>query len=153
MASKLIAGRFKAVGKEGSESWGEAKTGSPQIGFLMRIKQPQGIYEQAVYLPMTEKAEDFSIERLRIMGVEGVIAPDVPMRGLGKNYVDVDVTFETFEGKEQMRIEIVVPRDEVKMDRKLDPVKANKLAERLRAKTSNGHVPEADRGDAYEGPP
>jgi hypothetical protein len=154
MASKLIAGRFRLIAKEGSEVWGEAASGNPQIGFLARVKQPQGVYEVAVYLSMTEKAEDYSIERLRLLGVDGPIAPNVPLRGLGKNTVDCDIAFEEYGGKETMKVEIVVPRDEVKMDRKLDPGKASKLAERLMKKTANGHAPNPeDMGDAYEGPP
>lgn len=139
MASKLKVGRFRAIAKEGSETWGEAQTGSPQVGFIMKIDQrPQGLYDVAVYLPMTEKAEDFSIERLRLLGVGGVIAPDVPLVGLGKNYVEVDVSIDDYQGKEQMRVEIVVPREEVRMDRKLSATKETALAARLRAKTANG---------------
>lgn len=139
MASKLKVGRFRAIAKEGSETWGEAQTGSPQLGFIMKIDQrPQGLYDVPVYLSMTDKAEDFSIERLRLCGVGGVIAPDAPLVGLGKNYVEVDVTVDEFQGKEQTRIEIVVPRDEVRMDRKLSATKETALAARLRAKTANG---------------
>jgi hypothetical protein len=139
MASKLKVGRFRAIAKEGSETWGEAQTGSPQVGFIMKIDQrPQGLYDVSVYLPMTEKSEDFSIERLRLCGVSGVISPDTPLMGLGKNYVEVDVSVEDFEGKDQVRIEIVVPREEVRMDRKLSASKESALAARLRAKTANG---------------
>lgn len=153
MATKLKEGRFRACAKEGSETWGEAATGNPQVGFIIKIDQrPQGLYDMAVYLPMTEKAEDFSIERLRLCGVQGVIAPGVPMKGLGANKFDVDVAYEMFENKEQLRIEIVVPREEVRMDRKMSDAKAKSLADRLRAKTSNGAGPAADDHDAYEPP-
>jgi len=153
MATKLKEGRFKAIAKEGSETWGEAATGSPQVGFIVKIDQrPQGLYDQAVYLPMTEKAEDFSIERLRLCGVKGAIAPGVPMVGLGKNYFDVDVAYEKFGDKEQLRIEIVVPREDVRMDRKMSDARSKALADRLLAKTSNGAGPAADDHDAAEPP-
>ncbi len=153
MASKLTKGRFRAIAKEGSEVWGEAKTGSPQVGILMKVKQTQGVYDVTVFLPMTEKAENFSIERLRLLGVEGVISPDAPLKGLGRNFVEVDVDLEDFDGKEQVRIDIVVPRTEVKMDRKLSPEKSKALADRLRAKTANGASPSFDDDhDAYEAP-
>lgn len=154
MGTKLKEGRFKAVAKEGSETWGEAGSGNPQVGFIVKIDQrPQGLYDQAVYLPMTEKAEDFSIERLRLCGVQGVIGPGVLMKGLGANKFDVDVAYEMFEGKEQLRIEIVVPREEVRMDRKLSDAKTKALAARLLAKTANGAGPAADDHDAAEPPP
>lgn len=68
---------------------------------------PNGIEERTVqtFLPLTQRAIPFSIERLRALGWKGTDIRD--LAGIDQADVDVDVAYEDFQGEEQLRVEIL----------------------------------------------
>lgn len=74
----------------------------------MNVQQPRGTKREGVlYLTLSADAAEFAIQRMRIMGWQGTDLRD--LRGIDRNYFDVDVSYETFDGKERLRLEVLTP--------------------------------------------
>lgn len=74
----------------------------------MNVQQPRGTKrEGVVYLTFTDDAAEFAIQRMRIMGWQGTDLRD--LKGIDRNYFDVDVSYEMFDNKERLRIEVLTP--------------------------------------------
>jgi len=88
--------------------WGKSVANNPQIGIVMNIAQPRGTKREGVaYLTLSADAKEWSLQRLRLLGMKGT---DLRvLDGIDRNYVDVDVSYEVFDGKERLKIEIVTP--------------------------------------------
>jgi hypothetical protein len=145
---------------------GTTEKGHEQIGFMVQISRGGGHRDIVpMYLVFSDGAKGsakYSMERLRALGWEGADLRD--LRTIGKNLVDVRVDYETFEGEEKLRVEIVTG---LRMDRPMNESAADSFSKRFAAlaeatpivvqaaseKKPNGAPPPEDRGDAYEGPP
>lgn len=122
MASKWATGIWKAralsadaKNSDGSlrHAWGrsggkDGGTGNAQLGIVVNVQQPGGTKrEGVVYLTFTEDAVEFSMQRLRQMGWQGTDLRD--LKGIDRNYFDIDVSYERFDGEDRLRLEVLVP--------------------------------------------
>lgn len=172
MASKLIAGVYKGRAMPETAKLGTTEKGHEQIGFMVQISRGGGhrdiVPMYLVFSDGPKGSAKYSMERLRALGWEGTDLRD--LRTIGKNLADVRVDYETFEGEEKLRVEIVTG---LRMDRPMNEGAADSFSKRFAAlaeatpivvqaapekkpngaPTSPGYVPPEDRGDAYEGPP
>lgn len=110
MATRWATGIWKAraVAELARHEWGKSEKQTPQLGVVLNVLQPHGTKREGVaYLSFSIDAKEWSAQRLRLLGVQG---SDLrKLDGIDRNYVDVDVSYETFDGKERLRIDIVTP--------------------------------------------
>ena len=104
----IPAGRYTVRGVKGSEQYGrsEGEKKTPQIGIDLEFIG--GEYEGATattILYFSEAAKQFSIDRLRALGWKGDDLTD--LTGIDENEAMAVVKYETWEGKEQMKVEIL----------------------------------------------
>lgn len=102
--SRIEPGIYKARGIEGSVQHGFSKNGTEQIAIdldLFEIGE-----RRQTFMYFSEKAEAYSLERLRALGWDGTMDETFP--GISRNEVMVQIRYETYEGNEQMRVEIMV---------------------------------------------
>lgn len=106
MSEQVKAGFYKGCrGILGSEQYGrsgQSGQGSEQIALDVNIPELERNF--TTFLSFSDKAAPYSIERLRALGWTGDDISD--LRGIDQNDVDVQIKYEMFEGKEQMRVQI-----------------------------------------------
>lgn len=100
--SKIEAGTYKARGIEGSVQKGTSTNGTEQLAIDLNV--PSLGRSVTTFLYFSDAALPYALDRLRALGWEGGEDPKFP--GISKNEVDVQIRYETFEGKEQMKVEI-----------------------------------------------
>ena len=99
----IQSGTYKARGVEGSVQWGTTKNGTDQMVVDLDLVD---IGERvSCFLYFTEKSAPHSVKRLRALGWTGDDLSDV--RGIDAADVDVSVSYEEYNGKQQMKVEIV----------------------------------------------
>lgn len=102
MSDKIEAGIYKGRGVEGSAQLNQNQnTGTETVA--IDIELPQVGRTVTTFLYFTDKAEKQAIERLRALGWDG----SDDFRGISANEVDVQVKYETYQGAEKMKVEIV----------------------------------------------
>jgi acyl CoA:acetate/3-ketoacid CoA transferase alpha subunit len=95
----MQAGKFRARAVEGD--WGYSSKGTEQVAVLFQLVDSG---EQITWYGfMTEKTSDRTIEALISCGVQDLQTLD----GLGTEDVELDLAFETYEGKERLRVKWV----------------------------------------------
>jgi len=98
----INAGVFKGRAVAGSEQYGTTKGGNDQIVVDVDLETGDRV---SAFLVFSEAAAPHSMKRLRALGWEGDNLAD--LQGLGSRECDVRVSYEQWEGKEKMRVEIV----------------------------------------------
>lgn len=99
-------GIFKARAVLGSEQYGDTTGGHPQIAINLRMKTEDGsVQEVTTFLIFSAPSAPYSFERLRAMGWEGNDLTS--LKGIDKNEVDVRIWEENYEGKPQLKVEIM----------------------------------------------
>lgn len=105
--SERLQGYFKARGVAGSDQHGNAANGSEQIAIDLDVQvTPTETRRMTTILSFSGRAVPYSIERLEALGWDR--SADLPMRGLDRNEVDVEIKWERnpTTGEEQQRVEI-----------------------------------------------
>jgi hypothetical protein len=95
-------GVYKARAIKGSEQYGESSNKNQQI--YIDFKFPELNRQYTIILSLSPAAYPYSIQRLRALGWDGDRISD--LTGIDKNEVDVDLTHETWEGKQQVKLNI-----------------------------------------------
>lgn len=98
------AGIYKgrAVAGAGSdEHWG-GEEDAPQVALDFFI--PALERTVTAYLSFSEKAKPYSIERLKACGWDG--SATLPLVGIDKNEVDIEIKYTIYNGKTQMKVDI-----------------------------------------------
>lgn len=98
--NNIPAGFYNARAIPGTEQFGSSDNGA-QISFqvdMFEIKR-----QATTILAFAGKAKDISVDRLKAAGWDGNAAG---LTGLGSKEFQVEVKYETYNGKEQMRVEI-----------------------------------------------
>lgn len=98
----IKAGRYKARGVAGSEDFGKSSNGNDQVAITLALSETG--QRVTAYLSFTEKAKPYSMERLYALG--WTPGSDESLPGIDRNEVDVDITYEMYNGKEQMKVNI-----------------------------------------------
>jgi hypothetical protein len=100
-------------GKDTTPKFGDANTGTLQLYVDLELRGKDGSFagRATTFLTFTDKAAVFSIERLRALGWQGTKVEDLKsLAGIDKNEVEVEVRNEVYNGKTQMKVEIVTGR-------------------------------------------
>jgi hypothetical protein len=102
MRMAITAGTYRGRGVEGSEQYGATKNGADQVVVDLQLETGEVV---STFLYFSEAAAPHSVKRLRALGWAGDDLAD--LRGIGTQDVDVRISYEEFNGKQQMRVEIV----------------------------------------------
>ena len=102
MSEKIEAGIYKGRGVEGSAQHGTSKKGTEQVAIDLDI--PAIGRQVTTFLFFSDDAAPYALERLRALGWQGSDDPSFP--GISTNEVDVQIKYETYEGKENLKVEI-----------------------------------------------
>lgn len=150
MEQKIAPGIYKGRGIAGSEQYGCTSNNNDQIAVDLALKD---IGEQVTtFLVFTEKSAEYSIERLRAMGWEGDDLSN--LAGLDRNEVDVEVKYEEYQGKMQMRVQVLTGGGRVVLQNAMDDKAKKAFAARFRglAVSSRGSSkPQGASGDMAGG--
>lgn len=99
----IAAGTYRAQAVKGSEQYGRTQAGDEKMTVDVELLD---IGEHAtVFLTFGEKAQRYSMARLKEMGWDGTDS----MVGLGSREFTARVKYETYNGEERMRVDVIVP--------------------------------------------
>ena len=98
----IAAGKYKARGIEGSVQIGRTSTGTEQIGIDMELETGDTV---TTVLYFSDKAAPYSLERLKALGCTSLDDPAFP--GISTNEVEAIVKHEEYQGKMNMKVEIL----------------------------------------------
>ena len=122
----IEAKRYKAVAVAGTFQYGQSAKGNDQIAVDLRLDNGTTV---TTFLSFSDGARPYSEDRLVALGWGG---PGTPLDEAElNNEVDVDVAYEKYEGKDQMRVEIVRAGGRVKMKSALDETQKKAFIERI----------------------
>jgi hypothetical protein len=106
-------GTFKGRAVKGSVQYGDSPGGHPQISLIMRMEIPGGSQDATTFLVFSEDNAPYCWERLRALGFKG---DDLSQELVGiDNEVDVVMKADDYQGKTQVKCEIVAGGGLVKM--------------------------------------
>jgi len=145
----IAAGKYKARGVEGSVQMGHTKTGTEQMGIDLELSTGDIV---TTVLYFSDKAAPYSIERLKALGVTSLDDPKFP--GISTNEVEAIVKYETYEGKENMKVEILGNGGgRFQFNDKMPEVQQRTFMARLKQlDKANGSFPGGAAGSAPSGP-
>lgn len=147
---KIPAGFYRGRAIKGSEQYGLSSKGNDEI--LLRVQVPSLNRSLFVRLSFSDGAAPYSIDKLRACGWTG---NDVTkLDGIDANEVDVNIKYEIFENKEQMKVDIYAGGG-IKVDTPMDDKQKRSFGARvaalLKGSGKNGPAPKAapksDDGD------
>lgn len=100
---RIAAGVYPGRGIASSEQYGTSQKGTDQIAVDLNLSD----FGERVttFLYFSDAAAQYSIERLRAMGWEGDDLSN--LAGIDRNIVNVEIKFEMYDGKEQMKVQIL----------------------------------------------
>ena len=103
----IQAGVYQCKAIPGSVQCGiSQKNGNEQLAVGLKVKLSDGSVTQlTTILTITEKSEDLVRTRLRALGWDGSI--DAGFVGLGSQVASVEISYEMYEGKERMKVDVV----------------------------------------------
>lgn len=113
--SEKIAGRHKARGVADSAQKGHTKNGIEQVAVDLELLELGRMV--TTFLFFSDAAAPYAIERLYALGWDGSDDPSFP--GIDRNEVEVDIKYELYEGKEQMKVDIVTGGGRVVLQNKM----------------------------------
>lgn len=99
----IAAGTYRAQAVKGSEQYGRTQAGDEKMTVDVELLD---IGETVtVFLTFGEKAKPYSVARLKELGWDGTDS----MAGLGSRECTIKIKYETYNGEERMRADVVVP--------------------------------------------
>ncbi len=110
----IQAGKYRGRAVAGSEQYGQTKNGNDQIAIDLDLETGERV---STFLFFSEKAAKYSIQRLRALGWQGSDLAD--LSGIDLNDVDVEISYDEWEGKQTMKVNIVTGGT-VTLDKPLD---------------------------------
>ncbi len=151
MSEKIAAGTYKARGVEGSVEYGHSSTGNEQCSLLLAFSTPplEG-RTLTTFLSFADKSMPYTLDRFVALGwTRGTDDPKFP--GISKNEVDVEIRYETYNGREQMRVEIWTGGGRPAMKAPMSPQEVRGLASKIaRASKLDGGAPDAPAASAQK---
>jgi len=135
-------GIFKGRAVAGSEQFGETTNGNLQIALTMRMTVREGLTQEwATVLIFSPESAKYSRERLVLLGWDGKVGDVTDLRGIDKNEVDVRLWQDSYQGKAQIKCEIMTGA-RMTFDK---PLTKDEFKRRLAAMT--GHSAAGGSGD------
>jgi hypothetical protein len=101
----LKAGVFKGRAVEGSEARGLSPNGKHEMMIDVEFKHEGEVYRRTTVLYFSQEAAPYSTARLRACGWKGDDLSE-PLAGLGANEIEIEVSYEEYEGKQRMKVQI-----------------------------------------------
>lgn len=142
---KVPAGFYKGRAIEGSEQYGTTTNGNDQI--LIDVEVPALERNFTVFLVFSDAAAQYAIDKLRACGWEG---DDVSnLAGIGKNEVDIAIKYESYQGKERMKVDIYAGGGRFTLENQMDDKQKRSFAARMKSMMKGG----ASNGAATPKPP
>jgi hypothetical protein len=100
---RLRPGTYTARGVPGTDRF-DVKEKGVQVAFQLELETGARVTTR---LAFSEKAKPYSLDRLRAMGAWITGRPGAyKLEGIDTNLVQATVKYETYQGKEQMRVDI-----------------------------------------------
>ncbi len=110
--------RYKAKAIAGTQQYGTAgDNNTPQIAIDLQV--PQLGKSVTCFLYFSAAAYPYSVERLRVLGWTGDKLSD--LKGIDKNEVEIEITEREYQGKTQMRVEILTGPGKVTLEKPITP--------------------------------
>jgi len=127
----IPAGTYAVRAIKGSEQYGYAKTGTPQVGIDLEFigGEHEGATATTV-LYFSENAKKYAFERLRALGWSGDDVGD--LTGIDTNEAQATVTYESFEGKERMKVDIRTGGGGMRFEKTMDAAQRRAFGAQLR---------------------
>lgn len=127
----IPAGTYTVRAIKGSEQYGYAKTGTPQVGIDLEFigGEHEGVTSTTL-LYFSEAAKKYAFERLRALGWTGDDVTD--LTGIDTNEVQAVVKYETFDGKERMKVDILTGGGGMKFEKTMDAAQKRAFGAQLR---------------------
>ena len=148
MSDKIPAGTYTARAIAGSEQYGATKNGTEQI--IIDLDLPSIGRQLSTVLFFSDKAAPYSLERLRACGWHG---DDVTqLAGIDANAVPVAVRYEMYDGKEQMKVEIITGGGRIKLETPMDAAAKRAFGASIKALIRSGAAPAGTRAAARPAP-
>ena len=136
---RIQTGTYKGRGIAGSEQYGVTSNGNDQVVVdLNLVDLGESV---STFLNFSEAAAQYSIDRLRALGWEGNDLSN--LAGIDRNEVMVSVKYETWEGKERMRVEIVTGGGRVTLKDTMDDKRKKVFAARFKGLAASTGGPSA----------
>lgn len=145
MEQRIAAGIYKGRGIAGSEQYGTTSNDNDQIALDLTLAD---VGEQVTtFLIFTDKSAEYSIARLRELGWEGDDLSN--LAGIDKNEVNVEIKYEEYQGKLQMRVQILTGGGRVVLQNSMDDKGKKAFAARFKglAVASRGPKPAGSGAD------
>lgn len=144
MSTKIPAGVFRATAIPESLQEGTTEKGTEQIALQLFLEDLGETVTTFLYF--SEKAAKYSIPKLKAAGWDG--SPGYA--GLGSKECEVEVSYETYEGKERMKVDIKDGGGGITLDRPLQGTQKDafraKLAAMAKASAPSGAAPAGRAG-------
>lgn len=103
MSEKIEEGIYDGRGVEGSAQHGTSQNGTEQVAIDLDI--PALGRQVTTFLFFSDAAAPYALERLRALGWQGSDDPAFP--GISTNEVKIQIKYEEYQGKQQMKVDIV----------------------------------------------
>ena len=141
MSEKIPAGTYKGRGVAGSAQLGMTRNGGDQVAIDVEIPSLGRTF--TTFLFFSDAAKPFSIDRLRALGWDES-SDDPSFPGIDRNEVDVVVKYETYQGEEKLKVEILTGGGKVTLkDTMTDGQKRSFMASLKTAAKQAGGAPAA----------
>jgi hypothetical protein len=145
---RVAAGYYKGHAIAGSEQYGTTKSGNDQI--VIDLDVPSLGRQFSTFLVFTDKSAEYELKRLRACGWDG---DDISnLAGIDKNEIDVQVFYELYEGKEQMKVRIATGGGKFKIESPMDDKAKRAFAARMKS-FIKGERPAAKAAPKAAAPP
>lgn len=143
------AGFYKGCrGVAGSAQYA-AKNGNEQIAIDVYVPELERAFTTFLYF--SDAAAPYAIERLRALGWTGDDVSD--LTGIDQRDVDVQIKYETFEGKQRMKVDISTGGGRIKLENQMDEKQKRAFAARMKAVLkSSGATPAPPQARANAAP-
>jgi hypothetical protein len=128
---KIAAGFYKGCrAMAGSQQYAiNPENGNEQIAIDVFVPELERAF--TTFLHFTEKAAPYAIERLRACGWNGEDLSD--LTGVDSQEVDVQIKYETFQGKERMKVDIATGGGgRIQLDNQMDDKQKRAFAARMK---------------------
>jgi hypothetical protein len=139
------AGFYKGRAIACSEQYSVTNNDNDQIALDLAI--PSIGFAGTTFLVFSEKGAPYAIERLRACGWTG---DDLTkLVGIDNNEIDISIKYETWDGKERMKLEIATGGGRVKLENVMDEKQKRIFAARMKPMLSgSANTAERQRGSA-----
>lgn len=114
--SDIQAGVYRIKGVAGSEQYGTTKNGNDQIVIDLEFLDIGA--RASTFLIFSDKNAEYELKRLRALGWKGNDLTNLD--GIDANEAEAEVKYETYDGKQQMKIQIRTGGGRVVLKQQMD---------------------------------